>query len=223
MDAVIRIDKTLIGMTDQGNERNYYNVCDPLELLLNDDTSNVLEYFNSLEGTTRVEKEGLKKLYLYVKNDKLTYKIIKNIKNYKLCCDDLILSYYSSLSPTNPDIIGCWQRWTEYLDKNPFNDANISNVRDIISTKFWNIGHDKNKKPVWFVSTEHYDDTYSSEDVNLASILFIKSMFCDKEKNTFDIVSLRQGCDVCMLTHIYILYIHFHFYFILFTNTYIYI
>ena len=152
----------------------------------------VLNYFDTLE-LTKLERREIEHLHNWVKQDKLSMKLAE-----ELCIGDLVLSYFSHYSKTNPDAQGCWKRWIQYRNDNTIlKDVNYERIREYIDTGVLGVGRLKNKRPVLIINSQYYDDSFGPEVCTKALLLLITSLLWDLKKDEFDYVALRRGISVC--------------------------
>jgi len=149
-------------------------------------------YLDSLSLSAE-EKKGILSLCEWVKSDKVSGRLSGD-----LWMSELVISYFSSLSPTNPDMCGCWRRWAVYRADHASMDSALYNVsaaklRAFLDTGVFSIGFDKERRPVWFVNTEHFDDSFGADVVTKALTLFAASLHWDLRKNELDLLALRRG------------------------------
>lgn len=152
-------------------------------------------YLDSL-NLTQQEKAGILKLCEWLKTEKLSIKLCE-----EMWMAEIIISYFASLSPTNPDLYGTWRRWISYrsdhLEDGLYN-VNPAKLKAFFETGIFSIGFDKQRRPVWFVNSEGYDESaFGMEVITKACILWVASMQWDLAKNEYDLFALRRGLSVC--------------------------
>jgi len=151
-------------------------------------------YLDSL-NLTKEEKAGILKLCEWVKTEKLSIKLCE-----ELWMSEIVVSYFASLSPTNPDLHGTWRRWIVWRMEH-FNDGlynvNPKTLRQFLESGVFSVGFDKQRRPVWFLNTEGYDESrYGIEVITKACILMAASLQWDLAKNEYDLFALRGGISV---------------------------
>lgn len=146
---------------------------------------------------TSDEREALFELHKWIGNDTLSNKMKE-----ELCLGDMIMSYYSSFSRSNPDAKGCWKRWVGYLDDSPLKDVNFNRVKEFFATGLYNVAYDRENRPVFIINTKYYDDSFGPEITAKATVLFITSLLWNIRSNEFDFNALRKGvCVYADLSH----------------------
>jgi len=109
---------------------------------------------------------------------------------------EIIMAYFSSLSPTNPDIFGCWKKWITYRSDHSLYGVNPQKLKAFFDSGIFSIGFDNERRPVWFINTEYYDDTFGQDIITKAAILWVSSLHWNLNKNEFDLFALRRGLSV---------------------------
>ncbi|ETO32061.1 hypothetical protein RFI_05057 [Reticulomyxa filosa] len=140
------------------------------------------------------EKEELMKLHEWIKSDALSNKL-----KDELCFADIILSYFSSFSPNNPDAVGCWKRWVMYRNDSPLKDVNFSRVREFFDSGVYGVGYDKENRPILIINSKHYKDSFGPEITAKATILFVTSVLWNIRNNSYEFDALRKGFCICKL------------------------
>jgi len=150
-------------------------------------------YLDSL-CLTKEEKHGILTLCEWVKTEKLSIRQCE-----EMWMAEIVITYFSSLSPTNPDLYGCWRKWInfriDHLDDGLYN-VNPLRLRAFFETGIFSVGFDKQRRPVWFLNTEPYDDSFGVEVITKACILWVASLQWDLKKNEFDLFALRRGLSI---------------------------
>jgi len=167
-----------------------------LSIINVDDLNRYLDSIN----LTMEEKSGILKLCEWVKTEKLSIKLCE-----EMWMAEIVIAYFASLSPTNPDLNGTWRRWISYrsdhLDDGLYN-VNPKRLIEFFESGIFSIGFDKQRRPVWFCNTEGYDDSFGVEVITKACILWVASLQWDLTKNEYDMFALRRGLSVyCNLSH----------------------
>ena len=112
---------------------------------------------------------------------------------------EVILSYFASLSPTNPDAFGCWHRWVVYLldatmtAKLAPDAVSDSKLAAFYATQGSQVGFDRQGRFIWFVSTKHYDGDIDDDTQRKAVVLMLLSFFWDWKRDAMDLGVLRSG------------------------------
>jgi len=183
--------------SDDSDEKIDYSVAAAAQVNVED----LHAYLDSLSLTAE-EKKGILSLCEWVKTDKVSIRLSR-----EMWMAELVISYFSSLSPTNPDMFGCWRRWAVYradhagVDSALYN-VSASKVRAFLDSGVFSIGFDKERRPVWFLNTEHYDDSFGADVITKACTLFAASLHWDLKKNELDLLALRRGiCVYANLSH----------------------
>ena len=152
-------------------------------------------YLDSL-NLSKEEKAGILKLCEWVKTEKLSIKMCE-----EMWMAEIVISYFASLSPTNPDLYGTWRRWmcyrADHLGDGLYN-VDPRRLRSFFESGIFSVGFDKDKRPVLFLNTEGYDEkAYGLEVITKACILWMASLQWDLAKNEFDLFALRRGISIC--------------------------
>ena len=115
---------------------------------------------------------------------------------------EIILSYFASLSPTNPPPFECFDRWIKYrMDKDirmKLNSVDNGKLLKFYETNSNQIGFGNKGRLIWFVSTEKYDGYIDDDTQRKGVMLLIMSFFWDLRENKFNLHTLRHG----ILSHI---------------------
>eukprot|EP00484_Ammonia_sp_Unknown_P028167 CAMPEP_0197024712 /NCGR_PEP_ID=MMETSP1384-20130603/5214_1 /TAXON_ID=29189 /ORGANISM="Ammonia sp." /LENGTH=424 /DNA_ID=CAMNT_0042453141 /DNA_START=75 /DNA_END=1349 /DNA_ORIENTATION=+ len=163
---------------------------DKQQLAIN--VNDLSDYLDSL-NLSKDEKKGILTLCEWVKSERLSI---------KLCDDmwmaDVVMAYFSSLSPTNPDLYACWKRWVTYRNDHVLANDNVNTqrVKQLFDSGIFSIGFDNQRRPVWFINTEFYDDSFGVDVFSKACVLWISSLLFDLKKNEYDLFALRRGVSV---------------------------
>jgi len=156
----------------------------------------MIRYLDSLPIESS-EKKTLLELHEWISNDTLSIKM-----KDELCFGDLIMSYFSSFSPTNPDAKGCWKRWAAYCHDIPLNGVDFRRIREFFDSGFYNVGYDKQNRPVFIFNSKHQDTSFGPEIITKASILLLTSLLWNINTNSFDFDALKKGISFYMdLSH----------------------
>lgn len=152
------------------------------------------KYLDSL-NLTNDEKKGILTLCEWVKTEKLSIKLCS-----EMLMSEIIITYFSSLSPTNPDLFGCWKKWIIYRSDHGYDhslyNVNCNKLKQFFDSGIFSIGFDNERRPVWFINTEFYDDSFGSDIITKACILWVSSLLWNLKKNEFDLFALRRGLSV---------------------------
>merc|ERR1712228_47615 len=110
---------------------------------------------------------------------------------------EIILSFFASLSPTNPAPFDCFDRWIKYrMQKDIISKINKVKNKDLLKfyeTNANQIGYDNDNRVIWFVSTEKYDGYIDDDTQRKGVMLLIMSFFWDLKLNKFNLHTLRHG------------------------------
>ena len=158
----------------------------------NNNNNNELNKYLDCLMLTKEEKKGILELCEWVKTEKLSIKLCS-----EMWMAEIIITYFGSLSPTNPDLFGCWKRWITYRCDHGLYNVNAKKLNEFFDTGIFSIGFDNQRRPIWFINTEHYDDTFGAEIITKASTLWVTSMLWNLSKNEYDMFALRRGLSVC--------------------------
>jgi len=196
-------DNSLESNNINSNENSYNSInneCDkisvshdswnviPKNIDFEDNTHHPIEqYFDQL-NLSQEEHEGLETLCKWIRDDEESLSMVE-----ELSIGDVVLSYFSSYSPHNPDPQGCWQRWIKFRKESPLKDVDIQEIQDFLDTGVFNVGFDKEHRPIWFINCQHYNDNFSAEIITKATLLMVTSLLWNVKKNEFDFVALRKG------------------------------
>jgi len=139
---------------------------------------------------------------LFELHEWIIHDTLSNKMKEELCLGDMVTSYFSSFSRNNPDAKGCWKRWISYRNDSPCKDVNFHRVKEFFATGFFNVGYDKENRPVFIINTKYYDDSFGPEITAKATILFVTSLLWNIRDNYFDMDALRKGvCIYADLSH----------------------
>jgi hypothetical protein len=145
-------------------------------------------YLDSLKIEPEHQK-GILELCDWIKtDDKLSMKL-----SSEMWLSEVIIAYFSSLSPTNPDIVGCWKKWIAYKHDHPLRNVSVSEIKRFFDSGVFAVGFDDERRPVWFINTEHYDSSFSTDVITKATTLWITSLLWNLRKNEFDLFALTRG------------------------------
>eukprot|EP01083_Nonionella_stella_P083898 232057_1 len=109
----------------------------------------------------------------------------------------IILSYFASLSATNPNAFGCWNRWVTYRRRKDIRiglqNVKAENLEKFYATKSNEFGYDNKGRLIWFVSTKDYDGFIDDDTQRKGYMSLLMSFLWDIKTNTFDLKTLRGG------------------------------
>jgi len=150
------------------------------------------QWLDSMNLSTE-EKKGVLSLCEWIKTEKMSPKLC-----HEMWMVDVVTSYFSSLSPTNPDLHCCYKRWIQYRHDNSLIGENINaaKLKQFFDTGIFSIGFDNERRPVWFINTEFYDESFGVDIITKACVLWVSSLQFDIAKNEFDTFCLRRGLSV---------------------------
>ena len=60
-------------------------------------------------------------------------------------------------------------------------------MKQFFDSGIFSIGFDNQRRPIWFINTEHYDDTFGMEIITKASELWVTSLLWNLAKNEYDL------------------------------------
>jgi hypothetical protein len=141
---------------------------------------------------TEKERAELIEFHGWISADRASQKQLTE----EICLADVIFSYYSSFSPTNPDLHSCWRRWLQYKFDNPYKDLNFHRVLEYLQSGILNICFDRDGRPIIIVSTKNYDSTFGPEITAKGTALVFISMLYNLKTNEFDFNALRRGMSI---------------------------
>ena len=179
---------------------NRVNISSTSSILCITKTSQLRDFLASLHLSTH-ERNEILSLCEWIKSEKLSIKICQNIK-----IGEIILSYFSALSPTNPSMIGCFKRWVHFRSKyddiyDDYGD-DAQKLRALFDSGVFSIGFDNEERPVCFINTEFYNDAFEKKIIRKACILLVFSLSWNMKQNKFDTIALRKGiCVYLNLSH----------------------
>ena len=109
----------------------------------------------------------------------------------KMMIGEVILSYFASVSPTNPDAFGCWDRWLQYRLIEDIH-AKLNSVDSKSLTKWFSpggnaIAYDNDGKIVCCILSKHYDGYLDDDTQRKAVILLLMSFFWDLSSDQMDL------------------------------------
>jgi len=148
------------------------------------------------DDLTEKESEGLMELFTTI------YKTGIPTKNHlaafsKMMVGEVILSFFASVSPTNPDAFGCWDRWLQYrLNEDihsKLNEVDPKSLNKFFSTNSNAMARDSNGQPIWCILSKHYDGYIDDDTQRKAVILLLMSFFWNLSSDRMDLEVLRQG------------------------------
>ena len=188
MNALNTDIKKLSEAKVEPNPIKNYKISVSLSTLMKDDISVVISYFKTLPSITDKELNGLESLYKHIINDEAS----KELAN-ELFLEDIVMTYFSTLHPTNPTPINSWKRLTTLLKKKPFKDVNMDDVKAFLKGGLISFGYDKQEYPIWFIQSQNYNENQPVNAMSYAVRIWIYSIFCDRNKNSFDLKQMRRG------------------------------
>eukprot|EP00485_Elphidium_margaritaceum_P024429 CAMPEP_0202713954 /NCGR_PEP_ID=MMETSP1385-20130828/62004_1 /ASSEMBLY_ACC=CAM_ASM_000861 /TAXON_ID=933848 /ORGANISM="Elphidium margaritaceum" /LENGTH=341 /DNA_ID=CAMNT_0049374511 /DNA_START=26 /DNA_END=1051 /DNA_ORIENTATION=- len=119
------------------------------------------------------------------------------IYSEELFIAEIIMSYFSSYSETNPDAIGCWDRWLKYrLNKDisqSLKTVSHEQLQKFYGTQSNAVGFARNNKLIWFTSTENYDGYIDNDTQRKGMILLLTSFYWNRKNDKLDLNVLRGG------------------------------
>ena len=148
---------------------------------------------------TKKESDGLMDLFAAILKMGIPSKVHLAVYS-KMMIGEVILSFFASMSPTNPDAFDCWDRWLKYrLNEDiheQLNAVDNQSLNKFFGTNSNAIGYDNNGKVMWCILSKHYDGYIDDDTQRKAVILLLMSFFWDLNRDQMDL-KVFSRCTFC--------------------------